>query len=261
MKNLHSFGCVRARTASGLVSLLASAFFFLGVANVPGALFPPRPSTDHYYVDQANLLQPEDAQAVDRIASQLLQEEKIPLLVVTIPSLYTYRAGDSTVEEYAQALFDHWGIGSKDRNYGVLLLVSLGDRRARIELGAGWAHAHDEEARHIMDDIIVPAFKTGDYSAGIRQGVEALDKVARGLGLTRPKPPWWAPWVAIGGIVFIIGVIVSLFRSGRRGWAWGLIAALGLLLVFMLRSAAKSRGSGGSFRGGFSGGGGATGKW
>jgi len=223
--------------------------------------FPDKPPKEHFYVDQAGLLKTEDAARVDAVAGALLKEERIPLLVVTIPSLVTYEAAGMPIESYARALFDHWGIGSKDRNYGILLLVSVGDRKARIELGAGWAHAHDADAAYVMDKLIVPEFRVENYSGGILAGVEALDKMARGLGLPKPKQPWWAPVVFVGGIVLVIGVIVSLFRSGRRGWGWALVAALGVMLLFTLRAAAKGGGSGGSFGGGFSGGGGASGSW
>lgn len=56
--------------------------------------------------------------------------------------------GHLSVEQYARQLFDHWGPGFKDRNYGILLLVSVGDRKARIELGAGWGgEAADRRCR------------------------------------------------------------------------------------------------------------------
>jgi uncharacterized protein len=241
---------------------LAGLSFLVSCAGpARAAEFPDKPPKQHFYVDQAGLLNPQDAQAVDQAALQLLREQRVPILVVTIPSLLTYRAADLSVEQYARALFDHWGIGSPSRNYGILLLVSLGDRKARIELGAAWEGKHDGDAQYIMDSLIVPSFKAGDYSGGIRQGVEALDKMARGLGLPRPKQPWWALPVFAIAVALTIGVIVSLFRSGRRGWGWALIAALGILLVFMLRAAAKGGGSGGSFGGGSGGGGGASGSW
>ena len=56
-------------------------------------------------------------------------------------------------------------------------------------------------------------------------------------------------------------VIVSLFKKGRSGWGWALIAGIAIALFFILRAAASSGGSGGSFGGGSSGGGGASGSW
>ncbi len=225
------------------------------------ASFPDKPPKEHFYVDEARLLKDKDAQAIDQLAASLLKDEQIPLLVVTIPSLVSHQATDHTVDSYAAALFDEWGIGSQSRNYGMLLLVSVGDRKARIELGKAWAGQHDADAGHVMDSLIVPAFKRGDFSTGIRDGVDGLDKMARGLALPKPTAPWWVLPAMILGAILVIGVIVSLFKSGRSGWGWTLIVGIGVVLFFILRSAASSGGSGGSFGGGSSGGGGASGSW
>lgn len=85
--------------------------------------------------------------------------------------------------------------------------------------------------------------------------------MARGLGLPKPTQPWWILPLFFIGLVLVIGVIVSLFKSGRKGWGWALIAALGILIIILLKIAAASGGSGGGFGGGSSGGGGATGSW
>lgn len=241
--------------------------FLLGLlvlSQARAATFPEKPPKEHYYVDQAGLLAPEDATAIDALAAGLLSDEKIPILVVTIPSLISFQATDHTIESYAAALFDEWGIGSQERNYGILLLVSVGDRKARIELGKAWAGEHDADAKHVMDSMIVPAFKRGEFSGGIREGVNALDKMARGLALPKPKSPWWVLPAMIAGTLLTILLIVSLFKSGRSGWGWALIVGISIAIFFVLRSAASSGGSGGSggsFGGGSSGGGGASGSW
>ncbi len=238
--------------------------FLLGLLLVGAAqavTFPDKPPSDHFYVDHARLLTPADAAAIDKTAASLWSDENIPIFVVTIPSLISFQASNYTVDSYAAALFDKWGIGSQNRNYGILLLVSVGDRKARIELGKAWAGEHDSDARFVMDSIIVPAFKRGDFSSGIRQGVEALNKMARGLALPKPKTPWWILPAMLGGIVLVIMVIVSLFKSGRKGWGWALIAVLGVIIFFILRAAISGAGSGGGFGGGSSGGGGASGSW
>lgn len=247
-------------TAQRILCTLMVALFTGLAGTSPAVEFPAKPAREHYYVDGGNLLQPADAQAIDQVAGKLLSEQQIPILVVTIPSLITYRAADMTVEQYAAALFNHWGIGSQDRNYGILLLVSVADRKARIELGAGWGRDHDSDAQYIMNLIIIPSFKTGDFSGGIRAGVEALDKMARGLGLPLPRVPIWFWAALIGGAILLVTMVVSLFRSGRQGWAWALLAVVFGLLFVILRSASKG-GSGRSFRGGSSGGGGASGSW
>jgi uncharacterized protein len=241
-------------TLLSLIILLVPACLF-------GSTFPDKPSSEHYYVDEAGLLTPEVGEKIDTMAAALLKEEKIPLYVVTISSLASHDAVTQTIEQYAAELFDTWGIGWQDRNYGILLLISKGDRKARIELGGDWAGNYDHQAQRVMGELIVPAFKRGDFATGIADGVRGLDAMARGLELPKPKAPWWFWPALIGGLVLVILMIINLFKSGRSGWAWAVIAALGVLLFFIIRQSLSSSGSGGGFGGGSSGGGGATGSW
>jgi uncharacterized protein len=176
------------------------------------------------------------------------------------------------IEAFAMLLFNQWEIGhatlgGQDWNTGILLLVSKRDRKARIELGAGWGHDKDALCRQIMDDLIIPEFKRGEFAKGIVAGVGALDKMARGKALPRRRRPWWHYGLIVGAAALAISTGVSLVRRGASGRAWLLWAAffsgIGLLLYTLLRQSSRDGGgfSGGSFGGGFSGGGGATGSW
>jgi uncharacterized protein len=240
-----------------VVKMCLLAVGFLGVPSLMSQTFPPRPGQHDFILDQADLIHPEDAQQIKSVCDRLLREESIPIVVLTIPSLAQYDGVD--IESYARALFNSWGIGSQTRNYGILLLVSLGDRKARIELGAGWAGAKDDTARMTMDDIIVPNFKKGSYSEGILQGVQALDTMARGQSVR--KPVAWGPLLVVVGMVLLgVGAAISLIRSGHQGWGWALLAAIFAIIVGLLAIASRLP-SGESFGGGSSGGGGATGSW
>jgi len=223
--------------------------------------YPPKPEDTDWYVDMAEMIDPPAAEEINKIAVGLFVNEDVPVYVVTIPSMAAMGAPGYTIEGYATELFDHWGIGFGDRNYGMLLLVSRGDRKARIELGADWGHQHDRTMESVMNTLIVPAFKRGDYSAGILDGVRGMDSAARGLALPKPTAPWWALPLTILVVIGFIALIYNLFKTGRSGWAWALIVALAVALFFILRNAGQSSGSGGGFGGGFSGGGGATGSW
>ncbi len=223
--------------------------------------FPEKPADEHFFVDLASLLDADAAAQIDQIARQLLKDEGVALFAVTIPSLADYDAAGYSIEGYAADLFDEWGIGSESRNYGMLLLVSQGDRKARIELGAEWGRAYDRQAGKIMDTLIIPAFRNNDYAKGIVQGVKGMDAMARGLALPKPEAPWWfLPVVLISGIG-LIALIFNLFKNGRTGWAWALIIFLGIVIFTVLRAASRGGGSSGGFGGGYSGGGGATGSW
>ncbi|MEX2142547.1 MAG: TPM domain-containing protein [Pirellulales bacterium] len=244
--------------------------------SVPRATFGQiaieRPGEREFVLDQANLISDADTQAIKQLADKLLTDKAAPIIVVTIESMTQYGGSGLRIETFARLLFDQWGIGpvklgDTSWNYGMLLLVSKHDRQARIELGAGWRREKDAVAEKIMNELIVPRFKSGDFSGGIVAGVEGLDKMARDLELpTRPRPTWH---YLVGAVFFglMVFTIISLIRRGSSGWAWLMWAAVfgivGMILYQMATSRSSGGGgfSGGSFGGGSSGGGGATGSW
>lgn len=231
-----------------------------------------RPGEREFILDRAGLITPEDQAKIRALAEEALKKKAAPIIVVTIDSMSNHGGAGMRIETFARLLFDQWGIGHEKLgeatwNKGMLLLVSRADRKARIELGAGWGRDFDDEAAELMEEHIIPRFREGDYSAGIVAGVEGLSRLAQGLELpTRPRP-WWHWALLIGAVVLFIFTIVSLIRRGASGWAWlfwgALFAFIGYMLYQMYRSQQNSGGSfsGGSFGGGFSGGGGATGSW
>ncbi|MHC5056240.1 MAG: TPM domain-containing protein [Planctomycetota bacterium] len=231
-----------------------------------------RPGDREFIADLAGVIDPADEEKILGICDKLLTETMAPIIVVTIDSMAEHGGRGLRIETFAMLLFNHWGIGhvsagKTELNHGILLLVSTGDRKARIELGAGWGRGNDHLAKRIMDEQIVPSFKRGDFSGGIVAGVGALDKMARGFNIPGPSRPWWHYALVVGAVVLGIWSFVSLLRSGASGWAWVLWAVvfsiIGYLLYQMLTSSRRGGGgfSGGSFGGGFSGGGGATGSW
>lgn len=231
--------------------------FSFGLANAGEVIYPVLPSDGNFVIDQTDTLKPKQIKEINNIALKLWTEKKIPIVTVMVTSLRSMGAGNQSIERYTQDLFNHWQLGLKKRNYGVILLVSIQDRKARIEFGNDWDHRYDSDARDIMTNYIVPRFKQGEYSVGVIDGVEALNKLVRGLKLPEIKQPWWTMPLGIGLVILVIGTIVSLFRSGRSGWGWALIIGIGLLLWFVMRNA----GRGGLSGGGSGGGGGATGSW
>lgn len=225
-------------------------------------------------LDRANLLSSDQVETIRKSCDKLLTEHATPILVVTIDSIYDHYSGSFGIGAFAMRLFNQWQIGhatlnGSSWNTGILLLIAYEDRRARIELGAGWGHEKDDLCKQIMNERIVPMFKVGSYDQGILAGVEALDAMAR----TKPLPEIRTPplstraWVIIlGSVVIALLSAVSFALSGRKGYAWiawgATFTALGWLALHMVRGNGGGSGfSGGSFGGGSSGGGGATGSW
>ena len=250
-----------------------------GSAAEPAADHEPQESTSGgpypdalagYVSDHAELLSEEREEEIEGWLWQLEEETGVEIAVVTIFSIQRYPGtANASIETFATGLFDQYGVGNLPENNGILLLVAVADRKARIELGAGYGRSRDADATRIMQDVIVPEFKRGQYEEGITEGVESvmLQFAGRRAGLN------W-PLIAACVAVPLVGLIaISLFRSGKRGWGWfcvGLLVILVLgtlqLIVRALRniqenSSGSPGGFGGGFGGGFSGGGGATGSW
>ncbi|MEK6247579.1 MAG: TPM domain-containing protein [Planctomycetales bacterium] len=230
------------------------------------------PGEREFIRDSAKLIDQETKDKIVALCDKLLSEKATPIIVVTIDSMAKHGGAGMRIETFATLLFDQWQIGHAKLddqvwNTGILLLVSKGDRKARIELGAGWKREKDQLCQQIMDELMIPEFKQGNFSAGIFAGVEGLDKMARELQIpTRPRP-WWHYAAVIGFVGLAFFTVVSLVRRGSGGWAWLLWAALfgivGYMLYQMIANSGRGGGgfSGGSFGGGFSGGGGASGSW
>lgn len=165
--------------AAALRFLLALSLILTPGLAAAQVAYPPRPAQGAYVADTANIISDADEQAIRQVAAAVEAEHRVPIIVVTIPSMAEYGARGWSPERYAHNLYDEYGIGDRENPYGVLLLVSVNDRKARIELGAGYSRERDAEADRIMQRIIVPRFKAGDYSGGIREGVEALAQMVR----------------------------------------------------------------------------------
>ncbi len=235
-----------------------------------------RPGEREFVRDNANLLSPQDETEIRALCDKLLTDKATPIIVITINKMSDHGGEGLRIETFARLLFDQWQIGHAQLNgqiwnTGILVLVSQGDRKARIELGAGWKRDKDQLAQQIMDEQIIPRFKQQDFSGGIKAGVVALNAMARELQMpvsqkSQVPAPRWAPYAAVALIGLAIFTVVSLIRQGAGGWAWlfwgVLFSAIGYLLYQMMTSRGSSGGfSGGSFGGGSSGGGGASGSW
>ena len=221
-----------------------------------------RPGTG-YVLDNAQLLGPGDIATINSIASTSQSRSQAPIVVVTVTSLASIGAHDA--DWYATTLFNAWAIGDRRTNRGILLFVARDDRRARIELGAGWGYSRDADCQTIMDSWIIPHFKNSDYAQGIVSGVQALDEMVRTGKVPRRPIPIWV-WPGAGGLgTFLFFLIRELIKNGMNGWGGNFLRGLGRFAVHVLSSSGNSSGSrsgGGGFSGGgSSGGGGASGSW
>lgn len=191
--------------------LLPLLSLLVGLQGHSEADIPPPPERGHYVLDQAHLLDARSFRIVDAIG-RARAERGEPLYVVTIGSLAAHGASGMSVRSYAQRLFDVWAIGDSRRNRGALLLVSVADREARIELGRGWNHEQDEAMTRVMSRAIVPAMREGFAAQGIVAGVQGIDAALSAEG-------GWS-WPRRGGIALALLAggwgAVAMYRRRRR---------------------------------------------
>src|SRR5579872_841188 len=130
---------------------------------------PKFPPLTGRVVDAADML---DAGAQQQLTAQLEAFERasgIQLVVATLPDLQGYE-----IEEFGYQLGRAWGIGQRDKNNGVLLIVAKAERKVRIEVGYGLEGSlTDALSVNIINTVITPQFKTGQFAAGIEQGTQA----------------------------------------------------------------------------------------
>ena len=128
------------------------------------------PAYTGYVNDFAGILDTSTIDQITGVISEVNNQTTAEIAVVTIDNLQGI-----TIEEYAVELFEKWGIGKKEKNNGILLLISEEDRKLRIEVGYGLEGViTDLESGRIIDNIIVPQFKAGDYNTGTYNGVIAI---------------------------------------------------------------------------------------
>ena len=121
-------------------------------------------------VDDAHLLSEADERELTASLKALEDKNSDRVVVVTVPSLQGH-----SIEEYGNRLGRYWGVFTAEKSNGALLLVAPNEHKVRIEIGRGLEGIlPNNVSQEIIDKSILPHFRTGDYAAGIKDGVNAL---------------------------------------------------------------------------------------
>jgi len=251
-------------------SVLAATWI---IASAPvRAAEPQFPQLTGRVVDNANLLSDADKARITSDLEALEAKSSDQLVVVTLPSLQGFE-----IEEFGYKLGRHWGIGQKDKDNGALLIVAPKERKVRIEVGRRLEPLlTDAVTRIIIENGILPRFRSRDFAGGIKAGVSDIIAVltgdaeemklqarARGPGPNEVKENIFAIIFIIIWCIVFFTIAWHIIRSirhgatststststskkdGSSGWDWG--------------SGGSSGGGWSSGGGGFSGGGGGFG--
>ena len=240
------------------LSLISIISLFLVWTLPVMAMDVPNPNSNFYVLDQANLISTSTELDIIQTSEALYNETGAQIVVVTLENLGGYDLEQSSVK-----LFREWGIGDKEKNNGVLIILALEEREVRIEVGYGLEGAiPDSVAGRMLDDYMLPNLQEGDYDSAFFDTYQAvLKRVMNEYGIDslagvetqseQEEVPWF--WIIVGAII-----LLSLDGYYLNGFV------LNLLLRTILLATFNGSSGGGSFNrggGGRSGGGGASRGW
>lgn len=229
-------------------------------------------------VDQTMTLTQQQQAGLEQTLRDFESRKGSQVAVLIVPT-----TAPEAIEQFSIRVAEQWKIGRKKVDDGAILVVAKDDRKLRIEVGYGLEGAlTDITSKRIIDEVIVPKFKAGDFAGGIIDGVDRILRVIDGEPLPEPVAPpqgtnafgqieQVAPFLLFGVVILggiLRGIFGRLFGSLATGglaalvvwWIVGTIVMAGLVgviaFVFTLIGDAFLSGGG---RGGYMGGGGFSG--
>jgi uncharacterized protein len=213
----------------------------------------PFPKPKGLINDFANVIPQSYEQKLVRITSELLNKAGTPVVVVTMPDI-----GGEDYNEYANRLYEAWGIGKKGEDKGVLIFVAIKERKMRIEVGYGLEGIiPDGLAGEIRDRYMIPYLKQNKFGEGLLKGTAAVSQIIAkdaGVKLTG-QVPVRAPKKRKSRASFIPLLLIFflfMFVGRRRSGSW-------IFFLPLLMGGGGPRHGGGGFGGSFGGFGGGFG--
>ncbi len=253
------------------ISLLVSFFAFSQGIN---KVVPPKPNPPRLVNDFANVLTPEQEQALERKLVSYDDSTSTQIAVVTMTS-----TGDYAIEEVSLEILRQWGVGGQaGKDNGIVILAAIKDRDIWIATGYGMEGAvPDITAKNIIENDVLPAFREENYYRGFDNATNSIFRAAAGeykapAGYRKSK----GGGISLGKIIvafFILMIVLNMFGGGG-GRGGGFMSRRGYRgfggPVFFPGGFGGSGGGGfgggggggfGGFGGGGGGGGGAGGSW
>jgi uncharacterized protein len=245
--------------------VLFSFFLIEGKAQAEDIQIPV-PVGDIYVQDFANLLNEQEKTELRTLGRNIENQTTAQIAVLTIDTI-----GDHPIEEFANQAFRQYGIGSKEEDNGVLLVLSMNDREVRIEVGYGLeGRIPDGKAGRILDEVTIPYLQNQQANSAIIETYKVLaNEVLAEYGIEEgqqsvqqpEQQPAEGEGLGIPAWLLIIIVVVVLFLDFKFFGG----ALTHILLAILSRGGGGKGGGGGggsnSGGGGSSGGGGASRGW
>jgi uncharacterized protein len=228
------------------------------------AQFPERPNPPKAVNDLVGILSQNEVQQLESKLRSFTNETSTAIVVVVVDDLHGMDRADYTI-----SLAHEWGVGQKGKDNGIMIMVKptggQGQRRAFIAVGYGLEGVvPDAVANQIMDNEMIPNFKSGNYYAGIDAAVNVLMDITRGeytaeqySGLVHEQSEKGL-WKSVAVLIFMF--LLIFFKTGVNAYQYGRANNMAFFAAFWLvMNSGSHSGSYGHFTGGTGGFGGGSG--
>jgi uncharacterized protein len=197
------------------------------LAAAPALAARPVPFLAGHVVDEAGLVPPDVRARLEQRLIALERSTGAQVAVLLVESLQ-----GEPLEAYTLKVAETWQLGGRERDDGVLLFVARRDRKMRLEVGYGLEdRLTDLRSRRILDEVIAPRFKAGDFGGGVDEGVRAVEDVIRGGEVANAAPlapvpppvataPWWVALLFGGLLVMVFGLFIAAALLGPAPVGW-----------------------------------------
>jgi uncharacterized protein len=238
---------------------------------------PPKPKLETSVYDGAHMITDAQKNLLEQKLINYSDSTSTQIVVATVNTI-----NGENIALYATEWAHEWGIGQKDKDNGVFLLVAKNDRKLTIRSGYGVEHKlTDALSKRIIENVITPRFKEGNFFAGLDNGTTAIIQILNGEFEDNSTKSTKGTKIPIGMIIFFFIILLYILSNrrggkGNRGNRRGRVSRT-LLDAIILSSMGRggfgggssgnsgggfgSGGFGGGFGGGGFGGGGASGGW
>jgi uncharacterized protein len=222
------------------VWILAVLLAFVGSEARAEVAVPPLQAR---VTDLTGTLKPDEKAGLESRLSAFEAEKGSQIAILLVPT-----TEPETIEQYSIRVVDAWKLGRKGIDDGVLILLAKQDRTVRIEVGRGLEGAiPDAVANRIVEDVMIPFFKQGDFYGGLSEGIDSLFALIRGEPLPEPAGGEGIPDENLGGI-FGLSILGGIFGGRILRFLFGpllggliagagaglLVALFGLPILFSL---------------------------
>ena len=212
---LHLASCILS--FAFCIFFLSSSVFALEVPQLQG-----------YVNDYAGMISPQTKTELENELRAFEQTDSTQAVILTIPSLE-----GEVLEEFSIRVADSWKVGQKNKDNGIILLVAQQERKIRIEVGRGLeGRLTDMMAGRIIDLVLKPRFKRGDYDGGFLAGVHALMDATRGEFQADERHSVQKPDRVSQFFTFLVfGAMIMLVLGSMSRILGGIAGAVGLPLL------------------------------